>query len=74
MARRSDHSRSELSEIIVEEGHSLMAQSGFAAFSAREVARRIGYSVGTIYNVFDSLDHLIFAGPDCASFRRLGYL
>jgi AcrR family transcriptional regulator len=61
MARRSDHSRSELSEIIVEEGHSLMAQSGFAAFSAREVARRIGYSVGTIYNVFDSLDHLIFA-------------
>lgn len=36
-----------------------MAQKGFAEFSAREVARRIGYSVGTIYNVFDSLDHLI---------------
>ena len=61
MARRSDHSRSELREIIVEEGHSVMAQSGFAAFSAREVARRVGYSVGTIYNVFDSLDHLIVA-------------
>ena len=61
MARRSDHSRSELREIIVEEGHSAMAQSGYAAFSAREVARRVGYSVGTIYNVFDSLDHLIIA-------------
>ena len=35
-----------------------MAQAGFGGFSAREVARRIGYSVGTIYNVFDSLDHL----------------
>lgn len=38
-----------------------MAESGFAEFSAREVARRIGYSVGTIYNVFDSLDHLLVA-------------
>jgi AcrR family transcriptional regulator len=61
MARRSDHSRSELRDIIVEEGLSVMGQSGFAAFSAREVARRIGYSVGTIYNVFDSLDHLVVA-------------
>lgn len=61
MARRSDHSRKELRDIIVDEGHALMAQSGFAAFSAREVARRIGYSVGTIYNVFDSLDHLLVA-------------
>jgi AcrR family transcriptional regulator len=61
MARRSDHSRSELRQIIVEEGHSVMAQTGFGGFSAREVARRIGYSVGTIYNVFESLDHLIVA-------------
>ena len=61
MARRSDHSRKELREIMVDEGHALMAQSGFTAFSAREVARRIGYSVGTIYNVFDSLDHLLVA-------------
>jgi AcrR family transcriptional regulator len=38
-----------------------MAESGFSAFSAREVARRIGYSVGTIYNLFDSLDHLLVA-------------
>ena len=38
-----------------------MAETGFGAFSAREVARRIGYSIGTIYNVFDSLDHLLIA-------------
>jgi AcrR family transcriptional regulator len=47
--------------MIVTEGHRLMAETGFAAFSAREVARRVGYSVGTIYNVFDSLDQLLIA-------------
>ena len=38
-----------------------MAVAGFAGFSARRVARAVGYSVGTIYNVFPSLDHLIVA-------------
>lgn len=47
--------------MIVAEGHQLMAETGFSGFSAREVARRVGYSVGTIYNVFQSLDHLIVA-------------
>jgi AcrR family transcriptional regulator len=61
MGRRSDHSRTELEALIVAEGHRLMAETGFASFSAREVARRIGYSIGTIYNVFDSLDHLLIA-------------
>lgn len=61
MGRRSDHSRAELEALIIAEGHRLMAETGFAGFSAREVARRIGYSIGTIYNVFDSLDHLLIA-------------
>lgn len=38
-----------------------MAEQGFTGFSARAVARRIGYSVGTLYNVFESLDHLLIA-------------
>lgn len=61
MGRRSDHSREELAALIVAEGHGLLAETGFATFSAREVARRVGYSIGTIYNVFDSLDHLLIA-------------
>jgi len=61
MGRRSDHSRAELATLIVAEGHRLMAETGFAGFSAREVARRIGYSIGTLYNVFDNLDHLLIA-------------
>ena len=61
MGRRSDHSRAELEAMIVAEGHRLLAETGFAAFSAREVARRVGFSIGTIYNVFNSLDQLLIA-------------
>jgi AcrR family transcriptional regulator len=61
MGRRSDHSRSELSEIIIAEGHRQISAVGFAHFSAREVAKRIGYSIGTIYNVMGSYDALILA-------------
>lgn len=61
MARRSDHSRDELRTMIVSEGHRQMSETGFARFSAREVAKRIGYTIGTIYNVFGTHDLLIFA-------------
>ena len=61
MGRRSDHSRSELRALVVAAGHDLMGEVGFASFSAREVARRVGYSVGTLYNIFDNLDHLVIA-------------
>jgi len=61
MGRRSDHSREQLEELILAEGHQLLAELGYARFSAREVAKRIGYSIGTIYNVFGSLDALLLA-------------
>ena len=61
MGRRSDHSRAELEQLILREGHRQMAEHGFARFSAREVAKRIGYSIGTLYNVFGSYDRLVLA-------------
>lgn len=61
MGRRSDHSRDELRALFIEEGHRLLAETGFAGFSARAVAKRIGYSIGTLYNVFGSLDALLIA-------------
>lgn len=61
MGRRSDHSRKELETMLIVEGHKHMADVGFARFSAREVAKRIGYSIGTLYNVFGSYDQLIIA-------------
>jgi AcrR family transcriptional regulator len=38
-----------------------MAEVGYARFSAREVAKRIGYSIGTIHNVFGSHNRLVMA-------------
>lgn len=61
MGRRSDHTREELRALLIAEGHKLLAEQGLAKFSGREVAKRAGYSVGTIYNVFGSLDRLIGA-------------
>lgn len=61
MARRSDHSRKELEQMLIVEGHKHMAEVGFARFSAREVAKRIGYTIGTLYNVFGSYDRLLIA-------------
>lgn len=61
MGRRSDHSRDELVALILSTGHTLLAEVGLSRFSAREVAKRIGYSVGTILNLFDSVDGLLAA-------------
>jgi len=61
MGRRSDHNRDELEELILAAGSALIAEVGLSGFSAREVARRIGYSIGTIHNVFGSIDRLIVA-------------
>lgn len=61
MGRRSDHNRDELRDLLIGHAHALLAEVGFARFSGREAAKRAGYSVGTIYNVFGSLDALIVA-------------
>lgn len=47
--------------MIIAEGHRQMSEVGFARFSAREVAKRIGYSIGTLYNVMGNYDQMIMA-------------
>jgi len=61
MGRRSDHTRAQLRSLFVEAGHAHLAEAGLARFSGREVAKRVGYSVGTISNLFGSVDGLIAA-------------
>ena len=59
MGRRSSHTAEELRELILEASTALISEGGLCSLSAREVARRIGYSPGTLYNVFENLDDLI---------------
>jgi AcrR family transcriptional regulator len=37
----------------------IIEAQGIAGLSAREIARRIGYSPGTIYNMFENLDDVV---------------
>lgn len=47
--------------MILEAGGRLMAETGYARFSAREVGKRVGYSVGTVVNLFGGVDGLVVA-------------
>jgi len=59
VGRRSDHTREELRERILSAAEELVSQSGAAGLTARRLADRIGYSVGTLYNFFEDLDDLV---------------
>ena len=59
MARRSDHSREELREMTITAAEQIVVEQGYAGLSARKVAAAIGYTVGTLYLVFENLDDLI---------------
>lgn len=59
MGRRSIHTAEELRELILKAATELIERDGLAGLSAREIARRIGYSPGTLYNVFENLDDLV---------------
>jgi len=59
MGRRSVHTADELRELILEASTELIRETGYTGLSAREIARRINYSPGTLYNVFENLDDLV---------------
>ncbi len=59
MARRSDHSRDELREMALSAAEQIVVEQGYEGLSARKVASAIGYTVGTLYLVFENLDDLI---------------
>ncbi|MBE7637618.1 TetR family transcriptional regulator [Sneathiella sp. P13V-1] len=59
MARRYDHSREELRQMILDKTQAHIAEFGVQNLSLRKVAKEIGYSVGTIYNFFKDLDDLV---------------
>jgi AcrR family transcriptional regulator len=64
MARRSDHSRDEIREMALSAAERIIREQGHGGFSARKVAAAIGYTVGTLYLVFDNLDDLILQVND----------
>ncbi len=59
MARRKDHSRAELKQLALAAAQSIIRERGLEALTARSIAARLGYSPGTLYNIFHNLDDII---------------
>lgn len=59
MARRSDHSREEIHKMALDAAEAIIVVEGYKGLSARKVATAIGYTVGTLYLVFENLDDLV---------------
>ncbi len=60
MARRSDHSKDEIKALAIKHAYELVEEKGEAGFKARDIAKRMGYTVGTLYYVFDNMENLRF--------------
>lgn len=59
MARRSEHTQEQIKEMVLSAAENIVVQEGFSALTVRKVALDIGYTVGSIYMVFDNMDDLI---------------
>lgn len=59
MGRRNEHSRQQIKELAISAGREIIESKGFSGLSARKVAGKIGYTVGTLYNVFENFTDLI---------------
>lgn len=58
MGRRSDHSREELQGLIVQTTLALVRDHGAEKVTARQIAKSIGYTPGTLYSVFINLQDI----------------
>jgi len=59
MARRSEHSQEEIKEMVLQATETIIIEEGFSAVNVRKIALEIGYTVGSIYMVFENMADLI---------------
>lgn len=59
MARRSEHSQEEIKEMVLTAAETIVIEEGFDKLKVRKIALEIGYTVGSVYMVFDNMADLI---------------
>lgn len=59
MARRSEHTQSEIKEMVIQAAETIIREDGLSKLKVRSIAMEIGYTVGSIYMVFESMGDLI---------------
>ena len=65
MARRKDHSPEELKTWVIDSVLEFLQHQPAQALSLRQVAKMVGYSPGTLINLFGSYAHLLLAVNAC---------
>jgi AcrR family transcriptional regulator len=60
MARRNDHSKDEIRRLAIDAAFVLLNKQGIEGVTARKIAAEIGYSAGSLYQVFSNLDELFW--------------
>ena len=58
MARRSDHTRAELKKLALDSAREIVRSEGVSALSTRKLATKIGYTSGTVYQIFKNRNDL----------------
>jgi AcrR family transcriptional regulator len=59
MARRSEHSLDEIKSMVLRAAESIVREQGFTSVTVRKIAHDIGYSIGSVYMVFENMDDLM---------------
>lgn len=59
MARRGNHTLDEIKEMVLAAAEDLVVEGGLGQLRVRNIAVKIGYTVGSIYMVFENMNDLI---------------
>jgi AcrR family transcriptional regulator len=59
MARRGNHTLEQIKEMVIEAAEELVVQGGLNQLRVRNIAVKIGYTVGSIYMVYENMNDLI---------------
>ena len=59
MARRGHHTLEQIKQMVLVAAEDLVIQGGLSQLRVRNIAAKIGYTVGSIYMVFENMDDLI---------------
>lgn len=59
LARRSDHTREQLLSMALDVTEQLLAEQRMGGISVRQIASKMGYTVGTLYTLYTNLNDLM---------------
>lgn len=60
MARRGDHSLEEIKAMVLAAAKTIVEEQGYAKLTVRKIAMDMGYTVGSVYMVFENMADLLW--------------